>query len=471
MDFMNFEEVIKEKSVKWLDFRFVDINGRTHHISSPTNNNDYYTMIKEGISFHVSTIPGLSLGNQNTLYLKPELETAYIDPFSFESTLNIMCSLITAEGIIHPCDSRSIAQKAEEYLINSGIANRAFFAPEAEFMIFDNIKFGTFNHSSFHFVESNESEYNSENEFYKGNSAYKIPHQCGKSPTPPLDIHQDFRNETCNYLMESGIKVEFHHHEVAAGQVEIVTKYDTLTKSADNLIKYKYIVHNTAKKHGKFATFMPKPALYENGNGMHTHISLFRDEIPLFFEKEGYGNLSELALNYLGGVLFHAPSLISFTNSSTNSYKRIRPNSGPTNLTFSKFSRSSAIRIPYISNGFPEQCRLEFRTPDGSCNPYLAFSAILMAGLDGIRNKIDPFKRGYGPIDENDDAKINNDLRKAPKSLDESLDHLEIDHNYLMVGGVFSKEIIQTFIRLKREEAEKVSSKIHPFEFSLYFSI
>jgi glutamine synthetase len=466
-------QVIKEKKVEWVDFRFVDLVGRAHHVTVPASNVDEVTF-ENGVAFDGSSIPGFRTIEESDMVMMPDPEGAYLDPFTAHPTLVVMCNIFTPEGERYDRDPRSIAQKAEAYLQSTGIGTAAYFAPESEFFIFDDVRFESGMNTSFYAVDSEEAIWNTARKEEGGNLGFKIPIKAGYVPVAPMDQQQDIRSEICRLLQEAGLKVERHHHEVAtAGQAEINFRFDTLTKTADNLLKYKYIIHNTAKKYGKTATFMPKPLFGDNGSGMHTHQSLFNGDTPLFYEKGRYANLSDTALHYIGGILYHAPALIALTNPSTNSFKRLVPGyEAPVNLVFSKGNRSAAIRIP-IAAVTPKGCRIEFRTPDSTCNPYLAFSAMLLAGLDGIQKKIDPIALGYGPLDKNiyelsDEEK--KEIRSVPASLDEALDALEADHEWLTAGGVFSKEFIEHYIAFKREEARAVAIRPHPHEYSLYYS-
>jgi glutamine synthetase len=328
------------------------------------------------------------------------------------------------------------------------------------------------NSSSF-YVDSEEAGWNTNRKEEGGNLGFKVPVKGGYVPVAPVDQQQDIRSEMVRLMQEVGLRVERHHHEVAtAGQAEINFRFDTLTKTADNLMLYKYIVHNTARQYGKVATFMPKPLFGDNGSGMHVHMSIFDGDAPMFFEKGAYGNLSPLAMNYIGGVLYHAPALIALTNPSTNSFKRLVPGyEAPVNLVFSKGNRSAAVRIP-IASVTPKGCRIEFRTPDSTANPYLCFAAMLLAGLDGIKRKLDPVALGYGPFDKNiyelpEEEK--KEIRSVPGTLDEALDALEADSEFLTETGVFTEEFIANYVAVKRNEAKAVAIRIHPHEYSLYF--
>ncbi|MFK7693578.1 type I glutamate--ammonia ligase [Paenibacillus sp. HJGM_3] len=464
--------LIKEKNIEWVDFRFVGLSGKAQHISLPASEVEEETF-ENGVAFDGSSIPGFRGIEESDMVMMPDTETAFVDPFTAHPTLVIMCNIHTPDGERYDRDPRSIAQKAEEYLQKTGIGTTAFFAPESEFFIFDDVRFESGMNKSYFEVDSEEAAWNSGRKEEGGNLGFKVPVKGGYVPVAPMDSQQDIRSEMCRLLAETGLRIERHHHEVAtAGQAEINFRFDTLTKTADNLLKYKYIVHNTARQYGKVATFMPKPLFGDNGSGMHVHQSIFNDGAPLFYEKGGYANLSEMALNYIGGILYHAPALIALTNPSTNSFKRLVPGyEAPVNLVFSKGNRSAAVRIP-IAAVTPKGCRIEFRTPDSTANPYLAFAAMLLAGLDGIQKKIDPRALGYGPFDKNiyemSDAE-KNEIRSVPGTLDEALDALEVDSEFLTQGGVFSQDFISNYIEYKRAEAKSVSIRIHPHEYGLYF--
>ncbi|MEB3102449.1 type I glutamate--ammonia ligase [Ferviditalea candida] len=465
-------DMIKENSIEWVDFRFTDLSGRAHHISIPAIEVDENTF-KNGVAFDGSSIAGFRGIEESDMVMMPDTESVFVDPFTAHPTLVVICDIYTPDGERYDRDPRGIAQKAEEYLQKTGVGTAAFFAPESEFFIFDDVRYDSSMNTSFYSVDSVEGVWNTGREEEGGNLGFKVMKKGGYFPVAPVDSQQDIRSEICRLLMESGLRIERHHHEVAtAGQGEINFRFDTLTKTADNLMKYKYIIHNTAKQYGKVATFMPKPLFGDNGSGMHVHQSIFNGDEPLFYEKGGYANLSEIALNYIGGILYHAPALIALTNPSTNSFKRLVPGyEAPVNLVFSKGNRSAAVRIP-VAAVTPKGSRIEFRTPDSTANPYLAFAAMLLAGLDGIKKKMDPTKLGYGPVDKNiyelSDAD-KKEIRSVPGSLEEALDALEADHEFLTEGGAFSEDFIQNYIDFKRSEAKEVAIRIHPHEYSLYF--
>ncbi|MGX4583812.1 type I glutamate--ammonia ligase [Paenibacillus chitinolyticus] len=464
--------IIKEKNIEWIDFRFVDLLGKAHHISLPACEVEEETF-ENGVAFDGSSIHGFRGIEESDMVMMPDTESVYVDPFTAHPTLIVMCNIHTPDGERYERDPRSIAQKAEEFLQTAGVGTTANFAPESEFFIFDDVRYESGMNTSYYSVDSEEGAWNTGRKEEGGNLGFKIGVKGGYVPVQPVDTQQDIRSEMCRLLQESGLRIERHHHEVAtAGQAEINFRFDTLTKTADNLMKYKYIIHNTARQYGKVATFMPKPLFGDNGSGMHVHQSIFDGDTPLFYDKNGYANMSEMALHYIGGILYHAPALIALTNPSTNSFKRLVPGyEAPVNLVFSKGNRSAAVRIP-VAAVTPKGCRIEFRTPDSTANPYLSFAAMLMAGLDGIKKKIDPRALGYGPLDKNiyelsDEDK--SEIRSVPGTLDEALDALEADHEFLLEGDVFTQDFINNYVDIKRGEAKDVAIRIHPHEYSLYF--
>ncbi|MFB7814328.1 type I glutamate--ammonia ligase [Paenibacillus chitinolyticus] len=464
--------IIKEKNIEWIDFRFVDLLGKAHHISLPACEVEEETF-ENGVAFDGSSIHGFRGIEESDMVMMPDTESVYVDPFTAHPTLIVMCNIHTPDGERYERDPRSIAQKAEEFLQTAGVGTTANFAPESEFFIFDDVRYESGMNTSYYSVDSEEGAWNTGRKEEGGNLGFKIGVKGGYVPVQPVDTQQDIRSEMCRLLQEAGLRIERHHHEVAtAGQAEINFRFDTLTKTADNLMKYKYIIHNAARQYGKVATFMPKPLFGDNGSGMHVHQSIFDGDTPLFYDKNGYANLSEMALHYIGGILYHAPALLALTNPSTNSFKRLVPGyEAPVNLVFSKGNRSAAVRIP-VAAVTPKGCRIEFRTPDSTANPYLAFAAMLMAGLDGIKKKIDPRALGYGPLDKNiyelsDEDK--SEIRSVPGTLDEALDALEADHEFLLEGDVFTQDFINNYVDIKRGEAKDVAIRIHPHEYSLYF--
>lgn len=464
---------IKENDIQFVDFRFTDLLGRAHHITLPATEVDADTFVN-GVAFDGSSIHGFCEIEKSDMVMMPDTESVYIDPFTEHPTLLVICNIHTPEGDRYDRDPRSIAQKAEEYLQSTGIGTAAYFAPESEFFVFDDVRYETGMNKSYFEVDSSEAAWNTARKEEGGNLGFKVGVKGGYVPVQPVDQQQDIRSEMVQLMQESGLRVERHHHEVAtAGQAEINFRFDALTKTADNLMKYKYIVHNVARQYGKVATFMPKPLFGDNGSGMHVHMSIFNGGEPLFYEKGAYANLSPLAMSYIAGVLYHAPAIIALTNPSTNSFKRLVPGyEAPVNLVFSKGNRSAAVRIP-IAAVTPKGCRIEFRTPDSTANPYLAFAAMLLAGLDGIKKGLNPVELGYGPFDTNiydlsDEAKKG--IRSVPGSLDEALDALEADSAFLTESGVFSQDFIDNYVSVKRAEAKAVAIRIHPHEYDLYFS-
>jgi glutamine synthetase len=467
-------DLIKEKGIEWVDFRFTDIGGKSHHLSVPAVEVEAETF-EIGVAFDGSSITGFRGIEQSDMVMMPDVGSAFVDPFTAHPTLVLLCDIYTPDGERYDRDPRGIAVKAEQYLQTTGVGTAAFFAPESEFFIFDDVRYESGLNKSFYEIDSEEGAWNTGRKEEGGNLGFKTGVKGGYFPVAPTDTQQDIRSEMCRLLQEAGLRIERHHHEVAtAGQGEINFRFDTLTKTADNLQKYKYIIQNTARQYGKVATFMPKPLFGDNGSGMHVHQSIFNGDSPLFYEKGGYANLSEMALYYIGGILHHAPALIAITNPSTNSFKRLVPGyEAPVNLVFAKGNRSAAVRIP-VAAVTPKGCRIEFRTPDSTANPYLAFAAMLLAGLDGIKNKIDPRALGYGPLDKNiyelSDAE-KKEIRSVPGTLEEALDNLEADHSFLTESGVFTEDFISNFIELKRAEAKSVAIRVHPHEYSLYFGV
>jgi glutamine synthetase len=463
---------IKDTDVKFLDIRFTDLPGVQQHFNIPasTVDEDFFSV---GQLFDGSSIRGFANIHESDMQLIPDISTAYIDPFRVERTLIMVFDIYNPRnGEIYAKDPRQIAHKAEKYIATTGIADTAFFAPEAEFYIFDEVRYEVLQGSSFYKVDSSEAAWNSGREEIGGNLGNKTPFKGGYFPVSPVDQHADLRDDIVLKLIEAGLEVERSHHEVGtAGQGEINYKFDTLVHAADDILKFKYLVKNTAKQWGKTATFMPKPLFGDNGSGMHTHQSLWNDGKPLFYDEAGYGGLSDLARWYIGGILKHAPSLLAFTNPTTNSYHRLVPGyEAPVNLVYSAGNRSAAIRIP-ITGTNPKAKRIEFRAPDASGNPYLAFSAQLMAGIDGIINRIEP----HEPVDKDlyelppEEAKL---IPQVPGSLDKVLDALEADNDYLTAGNVFTPEVIETWIDYKREkEIKPLAARPHPFEYELYYGV
>ncbi|QRF22605.1 type I glutamate--ammonia ligase [Alicyclobacillus sp. TC] len=467
-------DLIKRNQIEMVDFRIVDVPGRQHHVTVPAVEVDV-EMLENGIAFDGSSIQGFRGIEESDMVMRPVLESAYVDPFMAAPTLGLMCTVYEPNGTRYERDPRFIAEKAEKFLQDSGIADAAYFGPELEFFLLDDVRYDSSPSGAFYAIDSEEAFWNS-GRGGEANLAYKVKNKGGYFPLPPTDTQQDIRTEIVKELMKAGIRVERHHHEVAtAGQAEINFRFHTLTKTGDTVMMYKYIVRQVARKYGKVATFMPKPILGDNGSGMHVHQSLFNGNQPLFFEEGQYGNLSALARHYIAGILSHAPALLAFANPSTNSYKRLVPGfEAPINLVYSKGNRSAAIRVP-VAAVTPKSARIEFRTPDGTANPYLAFAAMLMAGLDGIERKLDPTQLGFGPIDKNIyelSAEEKASIQNVPGSLEEALDALQADHEFLLRGGVFTKDFIQNWIDLKRSsEVQPLAQRPHPYEFHLYLDL
>ena len=470
---MTVEEVLKfakENDVKMVDLKFTDFVGTWQHFSVPMSELDEKSMV-EGFGFDGSSIRGWQAINESDMLVVPDPETAVIDPMVEVPTLSLTCNIvdpITREP--YEKDPRNIAIKAENYLKSVGIGDVAYFGPEPEFFIFDDVRFSTSYNHGFYFVDSVEGRWNSGRE-ENPNLGYKPRYKEGYFPCPPMDSLNDLRNEMVLTLMKVGIEVECQHHEVAtAGQAEIDMRFAPLVKMGDQLMWYKYIIKNVAIKNGKTVTFMPKPIFMDNGTGMHTHQSIWKDGKNIF-AGDKYGGMSEIALWYIGGILKHAKALCAFTNPTTNSYKRLVPGyEAPVNLAYSSRNRSAAVRIPMYFTSEKAK-RIEVRFPDPSCNGYMAFAAMLMAGLDGIQNKIDPGE----PLDKNIYSLSPEELANVPStpsSLAEALDALEEDHEFLTKGDVFTEKCIQDWIEYKREnEVDPVRLRPHPHEFELYFDI
>jgi glutamine synthetase len=468
-------ELIGQQQIEIVDLRFTDLPGLWQHfsITLPEVNDGLFS---DGIGFDGSSIRGFQEIHESDMLLKPDPTTAFIDPECEVPTLAMICDVV--DPVLrqpYSRDPRYVARKAESYLANSGVATTCYCGPELEFFIFDSIRFGQDQHCGYYYVESAEGEWASgrdEGAYGGGNLGYKPRYKEGYFPVPPHDTLQDIRSEIVLALMQAGIQVEVHHHEVAtAGQNEIDMRFSPLVRMADNVMIYKYLCKNVARRHGKVATFMPKPIFADNASGMHVHQSLWKDGKNLFFDSAGYALTSQLCRWYIGGLLAHAPALMAFCAPTTNSYKRLVPGyEAPVNLAMSQRNRSAAARIPMYSDS-PSAKRVEFRCPDPSANPYLAFAAMLLAGLDGVENRIDP----GDPLDKNiydlppEEAKK---VRQVPGSLDESLQALERDHGFLEKGGVFTADVLETWIDYKRKrEIDAVRLRPHPWEFHLYFDV
>ena len=465
-EFLNY---VKEKNIQIIDLKFIDTPGIWQHLSVYQNQIDE-SSFTEGVPFDGSSIRGWKAINESDMAMVLDPTTAWIDPFMAEPTLSVVCSIIEPRtGQPYSRDPRTIAQKALDYLISTGIGDTAFFGPEAEFFIFDDVRFDQNQHEGYYYVDSIEGRWNSGRKEEGGNLGYKPRYKEGYFPVSPTDTSQDMRTEMLLTMAKCGVPIEKHHHEVASGgQCELGFRFDTLIKAADYLMTYKYVIKNVAKKYGKTVTFMPKPVFNDNGSGMHTHQSIWKNGQPLF-AGDKYADLSDMALHYIGGLLRHAPALLAFTNPSTNSYKRLVPGfEAPVNLAYSQGNRSASIRIP-LSGTNPKAKRLEFRCPDATANPYLAFAAMLCAGLDGIKNKIDP----GSPLDVDIYDLSPDELSKIPStpgSLDLALEALEKDHTFLTEPGVFTEDFINTWIAYKIDnEVNPMRLRPHPYEFALYY--
>ena len=462
--------IVKEKEVKFIDYRFTNTNGKEQHVTVTADIDGIKTDFTEGKMFDGSSIAGWKNINESDMILMPDSTTAVMDPFFDEPTLVVSCDIIEPEdGKPYEKDPRSIAKKAENYLKESGIADTAYFGPENEFFIFDDVKFEDKLGSSSFAIDSTEACYNSGKNYEEGNMGHRPLVKGGYFPVPPVDALQDCRSAMVTTCQEMGVPCEVHHHEVAtAGQCEIGTVFNTLVAKADEVQKFKYVVMNVAHAYGKTATFMPKPLVGDNGSGMHVHMSLSKDGKNIF-AGDKYGNMSDEALFYIGGIIKHARALNAFTNASTNGYKRLIPGfEAPVILTYSARNRSAAIRIPYVMSD--KARRIEVRFPDSTANPYLAFSALMMAGLDGIKNKVSP-----GEAMDQDLFELNLEFEKmlptvAP-GLDVALDALDKDRDFLREGGVFTDKMIDSYIALKYEEVQRLRASTHPCEFEMYYSL
>jgi glutamine synthetase len=459
----------KKNEAKQIDLRFSDIPGLWHHVSYPISELTEEAF-EEGYGFDGSSIRAWAAISESDMLLMPDPSTAFMDPFAETATLVMISDVIDPITRQHyERDPRWIAKKAEMYLTNSGIADSAYFGAEAEFFIFDNIRFDQDQHSGYYFIDAEEGRWNSGRE--KDNLGYRPRYKEGYFPVPPTDHYQDLRSDMVQTMIRCGLHVECHHHEVATGgQAEIDLRFDKLLKSADSMMLFKYVVRNVANQYGKTVTFMPKPLFADNGSGMHCHQSLWNGDTPLF-AGDGYAGLSQMALWYIGGLLKHARSLSAIIAPTTNSYKRLVPGyEAPVNLAYSRRNRSAAVRIPMYSSN-PKAKRVEFRPPDPSANPYLAFAAMTMAGLDGVLNKINPGE----PLDKDIYDLSPEELRNVPSmpaSLEEALNCLEEDHSFLVKGDVFTEELLEAFIDYKRKnEADAIRLRPHPYEFALYYDI
>lgn len=462
-------EAIKEYDAKLIDLRFTDISGKEQHITIPTSavDNDF---IENGKMIDGSSFKGWQKIHQSDLALMPDLESIHFDPFFQDKTLFIRCNVVDPQTMMgYERCPRSLALRAESYLQSTGIADTASFGPEPEFFVFDSVQWETNIGGSFYKIDSEEAQWYSGKELEGGNIGHRPAVKGGYFPVPPVDSSHDMRSAMCLTLESLGIIVEAHHHEVAtANQCEIATRFNTLTKKADELQILKYVVLNVAHNYGKTATFMPKPLVGDNGSGMHCHQSLSKDGVNLF-SGDQYAGLSEMALYYIGGIIKHARALNAFTNPGTNSYRRLVPGfEAPVLLAYSARNRSAAIRIPHVNN--PKARRIEVRFPDATANPYLAFSAMMMAGLDGIQRKIHPGQAMDKDLYDLPPEELV-DISTVCSSLDQSMAHLKADHDFLLQGDVFTTGFINNYITIKEEEITKIRSLTHPYEFELYYSL
>ena len=464
-------QLISDEGIDIVDVRFCDLPGLMQHFSMPAGQLTA-DVFDEGVGFDGSSIRGFQEIQESDMLLVPDPNTAVVDPFTQHKTLDLNCFVndpVTGES--YSRDPRYVARKAEEYLTSTGLADTCYVGPEAEFFIFDDVRFDQNEHEGYYSIESVEAAWNTGRD-ENPNLGYKPRYKEGYFPVPPMDHFQDLRSEMILVLERLGVEIEIHHHEVGtAGQAEIDMRFDSLLRMADKLMLYKYVVKNVARQAGKSATFMPKPVFQDNGSGMHTHQSLWKGGEPLFYSEAGYAGLSDMGRWYIGGLLTHAPAILAFSNPTTNSYKRLVPGyEAPVNLVYSQRNRSAAVRIPLYSQS-PKAKRLEFRCPDPSCNPYLAFSAMLMAGLDGIQNRIeppDPMDKDLYDLPPEELAKV----PQVPGSLEAVLSALEEDQAFLKAGGVFTDDLIETWVTYKREnEVDALRLRPHPWEFALYYDL
>ncbi|QMV15823.1 glutamate--ammonia ligase [Vibrio spartinae] len=469
MSVENVLSLIQENEVKFVDLRFTDTKGKEQHVSIPAHQIDA-DFFEEGKMFDGSSIAGWKGINESDMVLMPDASTAVLDPFTEDSTLNIRCDILepaTMQG--YDRDPRSIAQRAEEYMRSTGVADTVLFGPEPEFFLFDDVKYSTTMSGSFYKIDDIEAAWNTGSEIEGGNKGHRPGIKGGYFPVAPVDSSQDIRSAMCLIMEEMGLVVEAHHHEVAtAGQNEIACRFNTMTLKADEIQIYKYVVHNVAHAFGKTATFMPKPLVGDNGSGMHCHQSLAKDGVNLF-AGDKYGGLSETALFYIGGIIKHARAINAFANASTNSYKRLVPGfEAPVMLAYSARNRSASIRIPVVPS--PKGRRIEVRFPDPTANPYLAFASMLMAGLDGIKNKIHP-----GDSADKDlydlPAEEAAQIPTVAESFQQALEALDADREFLTAGGVFSDDFIDSYIALKSDDVTRINMTTHPLEFDMYYSV
>lgn len=472
--FKNADELqayLKEENIENVDVRFCDLPGVMQHFTVPASEIDQ-KVFEQGLAFDGSSVEGFATIDKSDMTLLPDTDSAYIDPFRKVKTMVMNFFVqdpLTAEPFSR--DPRNVARKAQKYLKTTGIADTAYLAPEAEFYVFDDVRYENNGHTSFYSVDSESAGWNSARVEERGNLGYKVRQKGGYFPVAPADHYGDLRDYMVQLCQAAGLKIERSHHEVgAAGQAEINWRFDELLKSADNMMLFKYLSKNAGKELGKTVTFMPKPVFGDNGSGMHVHSSLWADGKPLFFDETNYGQLSDIARWYIGGLLKHGPALLAFTNPTINSYRRLVPGfEAPVNLVYSASNRSACIRIP-LTGPDPRAKRIEFRCPDPSANPYLAFAAILLAGIDGIQNRIEP----ADPIDKDLyelPPEEHEQVAQVPASLGEALDALDKDRDFLLAGDVFTEDLIDIWIKMKRREISDMRQRPHPYEFELYYQI
>lgn len=462
---------IKEQEIKFIDLKFVDLPGVLQHMTLPVEVFDEKTFI-EGIGFDGSSIRGFQRIHESDMLIKPDPATMFVDPFMDDPTLSFLCNIKDPQTHkIYSRDARAVAQRAERCLETSGIADTVFVGPELEFFIFDDVRYEQTTNQGFYYIDSQEGSWNT-GRVEKPNLGYKPRNKEGYFPVPPMDSYQNLRSKMVSVLRDVGVDAEAHHHEVASGgQSEIDIRFNTMVNMGDQALKYKYVIKNVARRYNKSVTFMPKPLFQDNGSGMHVHVSLWKNGRNLFFQSARYAELSDLGVYFIGGLLHHAPALCAFCAPTTNSYRRLVPGyEAPINLVYSQQNRSACVRIPMYSSSEKAK-RIEFRTPDPSCNPYLAFAAILMAGLDGIENRIEP----PSPIDEDIYELAHNGgtkIKNTPGSLEESIEALSSDHEFLLRDGVFTEDLIHVWLDFKRErEIDFIRLRPHPGEFALYYDV
>ena len=475
LNLANVFKTVEEQNIEMVDLKFCDLFGRWHHLTMPVSQLEE-KIFTRGVAFDGSSVPGFKRLEAGDMVLIPDVDTLWIDPFWEQKTVSFICAPHEADTIeLFKNDPRNIALRAEQYLRETGIADESLWSPEFEFYIFDHINYVCDINYACYQIDSAEADWNTGASEEK-NLGHKIPRQGGYHAIPPLDNLYNLRARMVKRIEESGVSVKYHHHEVGGpGQSEIEIHHHPLRKAGDVTMLVKYIIRMVANKYDKTVTFMPKPLYNEAGSGMHIHVKLFKNQQPLFYDENGYAGLSELALNFIGGILHHGPALLAFTNPSTNSYKRLVPGfEAPVKAIFGLANRSAAIRIPKYGNT-PNEKRFEFRPPDATCNIYLALSALLMAGIDGIKKKIDPTKAGFGPYDVNIFQLPKSEMEKIkslPTSLFEAMEALKEDHEFLTDGGIYSEELIENWLDYKIiKEYNEVRNRPHPYEMNLYYDL